>query len=141
MKYDVGIALHVPVDDCGNKAGTKRRDASDPHFAGTRVGKKLDLLYALAQVVKHGNAAIEQCAPKLGWLDSLPMTVEQLHAESVLQFGNRSGNSRLRDVEPLRRLPHAAGLHHGHENVQVLQFHPASDAVAQLHGHTHIPLL
>ena len=33
----------------------------------------------------------------------------------------------------LRRLSHAAGLHDGHEDVQVLQLHPASDAIAQLH--------
>jgi hypothetical protein len=28
-------------------------------------------------------------------------------------------------------------LHHGHEHVQVLQLHPISDAIAQLHDGTH----
>ena len=35
------------------------------------------------------------------------------------------------------RLAHAAGLHHGHEDVQVVQLHSAADAIAQLHGGTH----
>jgi hypothetical protein len=29
-----------------------------------------------------------------------------------------------------RRLSHAAGLHNRHEDVQVLQLHPAADAIA-----------
>jgi hypothetical protein len=44
----------------------------------------------------------------------------------------------LRGVQELRRLPHAASLHHGHEDVQILKLHAASDAIAQLHVGTHV---
>jgi hypothetical protein len=40
-------------------------------------------------------------------------------------------------VQKRGRFAHAAGLHHGHEDVQILQLHPASDAIAQLHRVTH----
>jgi hypothetical protein len=58
------------------------------------------------------------------------VAVEQAHAERMLQVRDRSRYSRLTGVEVLRRLAHAAGLHHGHEDVQVLQLHPAADAIA-----------
>jgi hypothetical protein len=41
----------------------------------------------------------------------------------------------------LRRLAHAAGLHDRHQDVEVVQLYPASDAVAQLHlGTIAIPI-
>ena len=92
----------------------------------------------LAQVIEYGRAAVEQRATVLGRLDALAVAVEQAHADRMLQFRDRSRNVGLSGVEALRRLPHAAGLHHRHEDVQVLQLHPASDAIAQLHGGTHI---
>src|SRR5882762_6010407 len=55
----------------------------------------------------------------------------------MLQVRDRSRNVRLGGIEALRCLPHGAGLHDGHEDVQVLQFHPASDAIGQLHVGPH----
>ena len=34
-------------------------------------------------------------------------------------------------------LAHAAGLHNGHQDVKVVQLHPASDSITQLHGFIH----
>jgi hypothetical protein len=44
----------------------------------------------------------------------------------------------MRCIEALRCLAHTSGLHHGHEDVKVLQLHSASDAIVQLHGGTNI---
>jgi hypothetical protein len=51
----------------------------------------------------------------------------------MLQFRDRPRNVELGGVEVLRRLAHGAGLHDGHEDVQVLQLQPPPDAIAQLH--------
>ena len=75
-------------------------------------------------------AAIEQRATVLCRLDPLTVAVEQTHAEGVLQIRNRLGNVGLRGVEASRSLPHAAVLHDGHEDVQVLQLDPAADTIA-----------
>ena len=115
------------------KLAASKDGASDPHFASRRVGKKLDVLHALAQVIEYGCAAIEQRAAVFGRLDALAVAIEQAHAERMLQFRDRSRNGGLGGVQALRRLAHAAGLHDGHEDMQVLQLHPAPDAIAQLH--------
>ena len=60
-------------------------------------------------------------------------SVFRVIAERMLQVRDRSRNVRLGGIEALRRLPHGARLHDGHEDVQVLQLHSASDAIAQLH--------
>src|SRR5262245_12997971 len=107
--------------------------ASNPHFPSGRIGGKLDLLHALAQVVEYSHSTIQQCTTVLRRLDALAVAIEQAHAEGMLQFPDRSRNSRLSNIKALGRLPHAAGLHDGHEDVQVLQLQPASDAIVQLH--------
>ena len=38
----------------------------------------------------------------------------------------------------LRGFAHATGLDHGHQDVQVVQLHPAPDAIARLHGYPHV---
>src|SRR5262249_7349115 len=140
MRYDARMAPGKPFDDAGNETRSERGSASNPHLSSRRVGEKLDVLHALAQVIEYGRSAIEQRATVLRRLDPLAVAVEQAHAEGMLQFRDRSRNRRLGAVEAFRRLPHAASLHHGHEDVEVLQLQPASDAIAQLHGGTHVDL-
>jgi hypothetical protein len=65
------------------------------------------------------------------------MPVEQAHAQRMLQLADGSGNVGLRCVEDFRCLAHAAGLHHRHEDVEILQFHSTSNAIAELHGPIH----
>ena len=91
----------------------------------------------LAQVIEHGRSAIEQGATVLGRLDALRVAVEQTHANGPFQFRDRSGNGGLGRIEERGRLAHAAGLHDGHQDMEVVQLHPASDAIAQLHLGTH----
>ena len=38
MKHNARMALQEPIDNGRDKAGTKRRDASDPNLASTRIG-------------------------------------------------------------------------------------------------------
>ena len=90
---------------------------------------------------RSSNTATPQSSKRaavFGRLDALAMAIEQAHAERMLQIRDRSGNVGLEVFEAPRRLAHAAGLHDGHEDVQVLQLHPAADAIAQLHGVTHM---
>jgi hypothetical protein len=87
----------------------------------------------LAQVIEHSRSTIEQSATVLGRLDPPGRAVDQTHANGVLQFGNRSGDGGLPGVQERCRLIHAASLHNSHEDVQVVQLHPASDTIAHLH--------
>ena len=110
---------------------------ADPDFADRRIGQELDARHRLAQVIEHGHSAIEQGATVLGRLDALAAAIEQPHADRVFKVRDRSRNGGLRGIEDLRRLAHAAGLHDRHQDVEVVQLYPASDAVAQLHPGTH----
>jgi hypothetical protein len=60
----------------------------------------------------------------------LAVTIEEAHAKCMFELRDRSRNGGLSEVKALRRLTHAAGLHHGHQDVQVLQFQAASEAIA-----------
>ena len=95
MKDDARKAPGQPANDSGNEARAKRRDTSDPYFAGSGVGEKFEIFDALAQFVEYGHSAIKQCAPVFGRLDTLTMAVEQAHAERLLQIRNRFRNVGL----------------------------------------------
>ena len=86
---------------------------------------------------KTTTSALEQRAAVLGRLDTLRIAVEKAHADRVFQVRDRSGNGGLSGVQERGRLAHAAGLHHGHQHVEVVQLHPTSDAIAHLHSGTY----
>src|SRR5215467_681958 len=92
------------------------------------------------QFVENYRPAIQKHAPVLRRLDALAAAIEETHPERMLQFRDRSGDGGLSAVEAFRRLSHAAGLHDGHENVQLVQLKAASDAVTPLHAR-YIPVL
>ena len=98
-----------------------------------RVVKKFDVLQGLAQVIEHGRSAFEKRATVVGRRDASGTAVEQRHTHGPLQISNRSGNGGLRRVEECGGLVHAAGLHDRHQDMKVVQFHPASDAIVRLH--------
>jgi tripartite-type tricarboxylate transporter receptor subunit TctC len=137
MKHDSRITPGEPIDDGSNEGFAGIDGASDPYFASARVGEKLDLFHALAQVIEYGCAAIEERATVFGRRDPMAVPIEQAYAERMLQFRDRPRNVGLGGVELLRRLAHGAGLHDGHEDVQILQLQPAPDAIAQLHVGSH----
>ena len=98
-----------------------------------RVVKKFDVLQGLAQVIEHGCSAFKKCATVIGRRDPSGTAVEQGHANGLLQISNRSGNGGLRRVEECGGFVHAAGLNDRHQDMKVVQFHPASDAIVRLH--------
>jgi len=83
------------------------------------------------------RAATQQGAAALRGFNALPVAVKQPDAERMLKITDRSRNVRLSSIQDARRLPHAPGLRHRHEHMQILQLHSASDAVAQQHEATH----
>jgi hypothetical protein len=103
---------------------------ADSDFTDRRIGQELDVLDRLAQVVEHGHSTIEQGATILGRLGTLTASIEQPHADGLFQLRDRSRNGGLRGVQDFRRPAHAAGLNDGHQDVEVVQLHPASDAIA-----------
>ena len=86
MKHDAWMAPGDPIDDCGNEICRERGRASDAHFAGGRVGEKLDVLHRLAQFIERSHTAIKQRATVGGGLDTLSVAVEQAHAKCMLQL-------------------------------------------------------
>src|SRR5215207_1662281 len=86
MKHDARMTSGKPIGNGGHKARGERGDASDPHFPGSGVGEKLDVLYALTQVVEYSRSAVEQRATELGQLDPLSVAVQQAHAKGTLQI-------------------------------------------------------
>jgi hypothetical protein len=111
-----------------------------PHLPSRRVGEKLDVLHALTEFIEDRHSAVEQRTAVLRRLYPAPMAIKQAHTKRMFQFRDRSRNGGLSAVEALRRLPHAAGFHHSDKDVQVVQFHPASGAIAQLHGGYHVEI-
>src|SRR5262245_32364776 len=87
-KHGARGAPRRPVDDAGNEARREKSAASNPHFTSRWVGKKLNILHALVQVIEYGCSTIEQRAAILGWLDAVRAAVEQLHAKSMFEFSN-----------------------------------------------------
>jgi hypothetical protein len=124
------MAPRKAINDCGNERRRESRDRSYPDFSSRRIGKKFDVLYAVTQIVENGYGAVEQRATILGRLNPLAVAIEEAYTECRLQFCNRPRNCGLRRIETPCCLAHRAGLHHGHEDVQVLQLHSAADAIA-----------
>jgi hypothetical protein len=87
----------------------------------------------LAQVIEYSRSTIEQGETVLGRLDPLGGAIDQTHANGVLQFRDCSGDDGLPRVQKRRRLVHAASLRNSHQDVKIVQPHPASDTIAHLH--------
>src|SRR5215510_14779549 len=133
MKNDAWIATRQSVDNGCYEGSGQSRNRSNSDLACRGIVKEFDVLYAATQLIEYGYATIEQCTAVFRRLNPSPRAIEQSNTESRLQLCNRSRNGRLGGVEKLSCFAHAAGLHDGHEDVEVLQLHTASDAVAQLH--------
>src|SRR5882757_3218574 len=69
MNNDAGKASRDSIDDGGHEGWGQKGIASDAHLAGCGVGQKLDVFDTKSQVIEYGQAAVEQCATVLGWLD------------------------------------------------------------------------
>jgi hypothetical protein len=116
---------------------TTKGSPSHAYLSHRRIGKRRDVLNALPQFVEHCDASLDQRAAIRRRLYALPAAVEQAHAEGVFQICDRLGHGRLRHIEGGGRLPHAARLNDGQQNIHVSQFEAAADAVVPLRGGGH----
>jgi hypothetical protein len=127
-----------PAECRRDQAGNDLFVACDPDFTGRRIGQELDALHALAQFIEHGCTASEQCAAVLSRLNALATAIEQTHTKRMLKFADRPRNGGLRCIEVPRCLAHAASLDDGHENMKIVQLHPAPDAIVHVHHSAHL---
>src|SRR5687768_17336369 len=97
------MALGEPIDNRRDKARGEQWRTTDPDFSRSRVGKKLDVFDGLTQAIENNAAAIKQCAAVCGRLHASRMTIEQAHADRMLQFSYRSRNVGLTGVQAFRR--------------------------------------
>jgi hypothetical protein len=134
MNNDAGKASRDSIDDGGHEGWGQKGIASDAHLAGCGVDQKLDVFDAKSQVIEYGQAAVEQCATVLGWLDPLAVANDKSHGENVLQLRNRFRDRGLRNIQPDRSLGHAPQSHDGLEKTQVAQLEAVSDTINQFHG-------
>ena len=93
-----------------------------------------DVLDSLLDLVEGSYAPFEQRVAVLRRFDALRVAVEETHADRLFQLGDRSGNGGLGCVEERGRLAHAASLHNGRQNVEVMQLDPTSNPIVRLHG-------
>src|SRR5438046_1215892 len=110
---------------------------SHAYLSRRRISKRRYVLNALPQFVEHCDASFDKRAAIRCRLYALSAPVEQAHAEGVFQVGDRLGNGGLRHVEGGSRLPHAARLNDGQQNIHVPQFEAAADTVVPLRGGCH----
>src|SRR5215468_8380081 len=81
MKDDSRILLREPLDDGRNEGPGVNGAASDSHFSSRWVGKKLDVLHGLVQVVEHGRSASEQRSTVGSRRHTPGVAIEQTHAQ------------------------------------------------------------
>src|SRR5262245_62850669 len=66
-------------------------------------------------------------------VDAFGSAIEKPYPDRVLHVGDRLRYRRLRDREPLGGLAHAAELGDRQQDVKVVQFEPAADAIVPFH--------
>src|SRR5436190_859733 len=95
MKRYAPMLPQQPIDHDLDHSRCKRVRASDPEFSRRRIGKKVNLVDALVQFVEDGNAAFDEGAAILSWLDTLRASIEEPDAEVVFHVGDSLRNGGL----------------------------------------------
>ena len=121
VNCDAGILPVKPTDQRREQPVEYCLVTSESDFPKRRITEKLNVLYALTEVIKDGRGTVEQCATMDGRIDTLLTAIQETHAHRVFQFRDRARNRWLGRVEALRGLAHATSLGHGHEYVQILR--------------------
>src|SRR5207302_11506378 len=108
MKRHARMLPQHPIDHDLDHSRRKRVGASYPEFSCGRISKKADLVDALLQFVEDGNAAFDERAAVLSWLDTLRASIEQADAKGVLHVGDGLRNGGLGRAKRLRGFRHAS---------------------------------
>ena len=101
------------------------------------LAKNSVLLDALAKVVKHDDAPLEQRFAIQRRLDPQRCAIKQARGDGVFEIGNRLRHRGLRHREIGRGFSHAAPLRHGHEDMQIAQLQSPSDPLVPGLGSVH----
>ncbi len=134
LEVEVGVALVDEAEDRGQQIGRDRRDDAQPQRPGERRPHRLGLLQERADLRQHRLGPYGQ--PLTGGREQhlARRTLDERHAEDLLQGGDGTGERRLAhadrgggvpEVQMLRdggeraelgqaRLPAPAGLRSGH---------------------------
>ena len=122
MKHDARIAPGEPIDDGGNEARGQKGVASDPHFPSR--GSARNSMFFTAWRRSSNTAAPPSSKARPYSVGSTPWRLR-----SSRRTPSACSSSAI-DLEMCGwvvfrsrgRLPHAAGLHDGHQDVQVCSF-------------------
>jgi hypothetical protein len=137
VKEHLRVFARQPVNRRQNNCRRDRFGRSDADFALGRIGKKIDVLNPLSQVIEDRDAVF--CERKTVWCrhDAAPAAVHESNAERMFQLDDGLGNSGLGGVETLCRLSHAAGFNDRQQNIEVTQFQAALGAIVPRHEIAH----
>src|SRR4051812_20863678 len=107
-------------DGDDGSAGARRRAELEP--ARDPLALR-ELVVQLLLGREHALGVAVEPLPGLGRLDAAPGTVDELHAEPLLERLDLQADGRLRDAEPLRRLGEALLLDDGDEGRKLPRVH------------------
>src|SRR5436189_4660966 len=130
------MASGEPIDDRRCKARRERIDTSDSHFTDGRVGKKLDLVDALTQLVECRKSVLENRAAIERGLDALAAAMQQAHAQGMYHAGNGLRHERMGNRQLFGSLRYAAERHCREQDMHVAQLESSADAVLPMHSVT-----
>jgi hypothetical protein len=128
------MSSRKPVDDGQNWPARSVLAAPDAQFTRCWVAEEFNILHPLSELIEDRKSALEDRLAILRRPDAIRTAIEEAHAESVFEVGNRSRNGGLRGCKALRRFVHAASLHHGHEDPHVMQFQATLNTLDLVHG-------
>jgi hypothetical protein len=86
LKHHSGITADKPIDNRRDEACCKWGRSPDAHFAAGGIGKRLDVLHCLPQLVEGSIAPAGQCAAIVGEFRAARTAIEELHSECSLQI-------------------------------------------------------
>ena len=88
LEDSLRILPRKPINNHGDKAAEHGVSRAKPDFAGAWIGKCLDFLHGLAQIVKNCNSPLYQRPAVERWLDALWGPIEKPHADNVFNLAN-----------------------------------------------------
>src|SRR5262249_8756864 len=127
MKGQFRMSPRQTFDGGGYEAGRDRFGASDVQLARRRVGKEVDLVDALIDLIEDREAAPEQGASIKRRLCATLAAIQKLHPERLFQVGDCLGNDWLGDRKALGGLPHGAALGNSRQDFQLPQLESVLD--------------
>src|SRR5262245_515312 len=119
MKSHFWVLLGELIDNGRDNSGGNWLRCSYPNVSHCRVGNEIDVFNTAAYFIEHRGAALNERQSVRSRFDTSPAPVKQAHSECVLQIRDRLRYCGLRHMQPNRSASHSAGLHNGHQDIEV----------------------